>query len=106
MIKWLPWILFGATLVALVYSFVLLLNAGSELGDARSEAERLRARSDLALLIIRADWLGRSADDVVRLSEKASQEEVLTGVNRNLHEIGDLVFETRSGVVKDVRYID
>lgn len=84
----------------------MLLNAGGELGDARSETERLRARSIVAISIVRSDWIGREAEEVRFLYQRLKDENVVVGVDGNLREIGDIIFEIQAGVVSDVRYID
>ncbi len=106
MSKVLPWILFGLALVAAMYLFVLLLNAGSALDDARSEVARLRERSDLALSLVRKDWLGKNAASVADLSRQLAQRGVIVGTEGDSFEIGDFIFETKGGVVTGVRYID
>jgi hypothetical protein len=63
-----PWSLFGVAFLAALLSFILLLNAGSMLGDARSEVDRLRERSALTLSIARKDWIGRNANVVSDLA--------------------------------------
>ncbi|MCP5442307.1 MAG: hypothetical protein H6968_04680 [Chromatiaceae bacterium] len=106
MSKWFPWSLFGTAFLAAVYIFVLLLDAGASLSNARSETERIRDRSDLVLSILRRDWLGKKAASVTELSEALHQKGVITGNENGLLEIGDLIFETKDGFVTDIRYID
>lgn len=57
--KLIPWILFALSVTAALYLFVLLLNAGSALDDRTSSVARLRERGDLALAVIRRDWVGK-----------------------------------------------
>jgi len=104
--KWVPWVLFALALVATLYSFVLLLNGGAALTDARSEVRRLRERSDLALSIIRRDWLGREAASVTGLSRELEQKGTIVGTEDGSFEVGDLIFEVKDGLVANVRYID
>ncbi len=106
MIKWLPWILFCCSLLAAVYSFALLLNAGGALDDARSEVERLRERSDLALVILRKNWLGTEVTSLSTLSKDLRQQGVIVKNHEGVYEIGDIVFETKGGLIKDLRYFD
>jgi hypothetical protein len=102
----LPWILFGLALLGVIYAFVLLLNAGSALDSARSEAARQRERSGLALSIIRKEWVGKDAEGVVTLSREFEKQGVVVGTEDGSLEIGDLIFEIKQGSVTDVRYID
>lgn len=106
MIKALPWIFFGLALVAALYLFVLLLNGGVALDDARSEVVRLRARSDLALSIIRKDWIGKDATSIAELSKELERQGVIVGVEDSVFEIGDFIFETQGSLVTEVHYID
>ncbi len=102
----LPWILCGIALVAAIYSFALLLNAGASIDDARSEVARMRERSDLALSVLRKDWIGKDVASVTNLSKDlARQGQVVKGRAGSL-EIGQLVFHTKNGVVDEIRYID
>ena len=106
MIKALPWIFFGLALVAALYLFVLLLNGGGALDDARSEVARLRKRSDLALAIVRKNWIGRDAASVNKLSKEFEQQGVIVGVENGVIEIGDFIFEVQGDLVTEVHYID
>ena len=106
MSKWIPWFLFCSAFIAAVYVFVLLLNAGSAMDDARSETERIRVRSDLALSIIRNDWLGKKETSVIALSNEMKRKGVIVGIENGLLEIGDLIFAIENGIVIDVHYID
>jgi hypothetical protein len=89
-----------------MYLFVLLLNAGSALDDARSEVARLRERSDLALSVVRKDWLGKDAASVADLSRQLEQQGVIVGTEGDSFKIGDFIFETKGSLVTRVRYID
>jgi len=102
----LPWILFGLALLGAIYACILLLNAGSALDSARSEAARQRERSDLALSIIRKEWIGKDAEGVATLSREFEKQGVIVGTEDGSLEIGDLIFEIKQGSVTDVRYID
>ena len=106
MIKWIPWVLFGCTFLAAAYSFILLLNAGAALDDARSEVERLRGRNDLALVILRKGWVGKETTDVSELSRVLQKQGVIVGNKDGVYEVGDIIFETGNGSVKDLRYFD
>jgi len=107
MIKALPWIFFGLASLTAIYLFVLLLNAGVALDDARSYSTHLRERSDLALSIVRKDWIGKDAASVTELSKELERQGVIVGPESNsAFGIGDFIFETKGGVVTEVRYID
>lgn len=106
MIKLLPWIFFGVALAAAVYLLVLLLDAGVALDNARSQVTYLRERSDLALSIVRKNWIGKDAARVADLSKELERQGVIVGVEGNDFKVGDLIFETKGGVVTGVRYFD
>lgn len=106
MIKVIPWIFFGVALAAALYLFVLLLNAGVALDNARSQVTYLRERSDLALSIVRKNWIGKDATRVADLSKELERQGVIVGVEGNDFKVGDLIFETKGGVVTGVRYFD
>lgn len=106
MIKAIPWILFGLTFLASFYLFMLLLNGGVALDNARSEVTRLRERSNLALSIIRKDWLGKKAASLADLSRELERQGVIVGVEGDTFKVGDFIFETKGGVVTEIRYID
>jgi hypothetical protein len=106
MIKAIPWIFFGLTFLASFYLFMLLLNGGVALDNARSEVTRLRERSNLALSIVRKDWLGKKAASLADLSRELERQGVIVGVEGDTFKVGDFIFETKGGVVTEVRYID
>ncbi len=106
MIKALPWIFFGLTSLAAIYLFVLLLDAGMALDNARSQTTYLRERCDLALTIVRKEWIGKDSKHVAELSKELERQGVIVGTERNVYKIGDFIFETSDGVVSGVRYID
>ena len=85
---------------------VLLLNGGAALEDSRSEVVRLRERSNLALSIVRNDWLGKNKASVTNLSKGLEQHGVIVGVEGNNFKIGDFIFETNGDSVIKVNYID
>lgn len=107
MIKALPWILFGLALVAALYAFALVLNAGGSLDDSRTETARLRERNNIALSIVRKEWVGKDAASVVDLSKELQRKGIMVKRTRDgAFEIGDLIFETKDGVVTQVHYFD
>ncbi len=103
--KRVPWILFSLSLIGTLYLFGLLLNAGSILGDARSEEAHLRERSDLALTIVRKDWVGKEATSVVALSRQLEQNGVIVGTEGSSIKIGDFIFDSKDGLITGVRYM-
>jgi hypothetical protein len=107
MIKALPWVLFCLALLAAIYLLVLLLDAGMALDNSRTQTSHLRQRSELALTIVRKEWVGKDATQVVDLSKELEQQGVIVGPeSKSAFGIGDFIFETKDGVVTNVRYID
>jgi len=102
----LAWTLVAASAAANVYLFAKLLDAGIMLDNSRSETKRLRERSDLSLRAIQQTWVGKKPEDVAELSRRLENETVIVGVKGSAFEIGDLVFETKNGVVSDIHYFD
>lgn len=101
-----PWLLFGVSLFAALCSFILLLNAGAMLDDARSEVARLGERSELVLSIARKGWIGKKADAVANLASELEQKGVIAKRTEGAFEIGQVIFEVSNGVVIEVRYFD
>jgi hypothetical protein len=106
MIKVLPWVLFGLASLTAIYLFVLLLDAGVALDNSRLQNSYLRERSELALTIIRKEWIGKDEKDVAKLSQELKQQGVIVGIESNNYKVGDFIFEASDGVVTGVRYID
>lgn len=107
MTRMLPWLLFGLSLLAALYLFVLLLNAGTTLDDARSEVTRLRERNELVLSITRKEWIGKEAASVADLASEFERQGVIAKKTKDgSFEIGDLIFEIKDDVVTQVRYFD
>lgn len=104
--KTLPWILFVLSLLAAIYLFVLLLNAGVALDNARSQTSFLRERSNLALLIVRKEWIGENVEHLVELYKEFERQGVVVGIEKNNFKIGDIIFETKNNVVTELHYID
>jgi hypothetical protein len=102
-----PWLLVCLSFLGNLYLFVLLLDAGALIDGARSSVERLRERSDLALFIVRQEWVGKEVAGVRALSDEIGRQGVIV---KNLpdgsFEVGDLIFETKEGIVTQVRYFD
>lgn len=88
------------------HKFTLLLDNGVALDDARSEMERQRDRSNHALMIIKAEWIGRSFVDVIELSDKFKRKGSIIKINEDNIEIEDMIFNIKDGVVIDVKYFD
>ncbi|HPN80205.1 hypothetical protein [Dokdonella sp.] len=107
MIRAIPWTLFAASILAALFLFVLLLNAGVALDDSKLEVLRLRERSELVLRITRKDWIGKEATSVADLAHEIGRQGVITKRTKDgSFEIGDLIFEIKDGVVTQVRYFD
>ncbi|MHC1697952.1 MAG: hypothetical protein AB9919_07870 [Geobacteraceae bacterium] len=106
MIKILPWILFGLTSLASIYLFMLLLNGGVALDNARSEVTRLQERSNLALSIVRKNLLGKKSAILNDLSRELKQQGVIVGVEGDTFKVGDFIFETNNSLITEVHYID
>ena len=102
-----PWLLLAVSLVGNLYLLILLLDAGVSLDGARSQVERLRERSDLALFVVRKEWIGKELASVVALSEEIGRQGVIVKRTPDgSFEIGDVIFEIRDGTVTQVRYFD
>lgn len=106
MMKKIPWILFGMSLLVGICLLGLLLNGGVALDDARSEVIRLRERNNLALSIVRNDWLGQNKASIVNLSRELKKKGVNVGFEDNNLKIGDFIFVMKDDSVINVNYID
>lgn len=96
-------ILLIVSVAANLYLGFLLLDAGIVLDNARSVADQLWDRREVALHIMRRDWIGRSADEVDDLAQELKREGVIVGVEGNVREIGEFLFYIDDGVVVDVQ---
>jgi len=105
-IKVLQWITLCLLLLSVPYFLVLLLDAGVALDDARSQVTYLRQRSDLALSIVRKDWIGKDAASIAKLSKELERQGVPVRVEEEAYEIGDVIFQSKGGLVTEVRYFD
>ena len=99
-------LLLAASLAANVYLAFLLLDAAVALDDAHSVANQLFERRELALQILRRDWIGRSVGEVEALAEELRKQGVITGVDGSLREVGDFLFVIEDGAVVDVQDLD
>lgn len=106
MIRALPWIFLGLALLVVIYLSVLLLNGGAGITDARSEVERLREHSNIALSIVRKNLIGKDATSVNELSREFERQGVIIGVENDIIEIGDFIFKTRNRLIIDVHYME
>jgi hypothetical protein len=107
MTRKLPWLLFCLSLIATTYLLILLFDAGLALDDSRTQSSHLRKRSELALMIARKDWIGRSSKSVEDLATELEQQGITAKRREDgSFEIGTVVFETRDGVVTQMRYFD
>ncbi|WP_407353089.1 hypothetical protein [Luteimonas sp. R10] len=101
------WVALSISLIANVYLFAKFLDAGIMLDNSQSEMKRQRARSELSLAIINKSWIGKSSYSFSVLSkELEGKAGVIAGVEGNAIELGDLVVETKDGVITEVHYID
>lgn len=103
--KILPWILFSLTLVLSLYFFALLLNAGSAIDDARRSEEWHREKSELVIKMLRKDWIGRSISQVNDLSNELKAQDHIVKINGDAFEIDGVIFETKNGIVTEVRFM-
>jgi hypothetical protein len=95
------------SLVANVYLIAKWLDAGIMLDNSQNEMSRQRARSELSLAIIKTAWIGKRSDAFSLLSkELEGKTGAIAGIEGDAIELGDLVFETKDGVITDVHYID
>lgn len=103
----LPWLLFSLSTFAVIYLFFLLLDAGLALDNSRSQTSHLRERSELVLLIARKDWIGRAEKNVADLAAELERQGVTTKRRPDgSFVIGNLVVETKDGVVTQMQYVD
>lgn len=105
MLKILPWILFGLSCIVNGCLAIMLLNAGFALDNSRSQAKFLQERIELALTIIRRDWISMNISGVSKLSENLQREGAIVGVKGDSIKIGDFVFVADKGLVKSVQYL-
>ncbi|MGH8032194.1 MAG: hypothetical protein ACREO8_07490 [Luteimonas sp.] len=95
------------SLAANAYLFLKLLDSGIMLDNSRSEVERQRARSELSLAIINRNWVGQSSNTISAISKELAEETgAIVGTEGGGIEVGDLVFESKDGVITEVHYID
>lgn len=107
--KWVPCIISVVATAGFGWAFLLLLDSGTALDDARSEVARQRERSNQSISIIRSDWVGRPSHEVELLSKSMSDLGVLVGKDDEdveIGEIGEMIFELKQGAVTNVRYMD
>lgn len=101
------WALLATSLVANVYLFAKLFDAGIMLDNSQSEMKRQRARSELSLAVINEAWIGKRSDAFFLLSKELEEKTgAIAGIEGNAIELGDLVIETKTGVITEVHYID
>lgn len=95
-------ILLVLSLAANLYLGFLLVDAGIIVDNAQTVAERLWDRRELALDIMRRDWVGRPASEVDALAEELGKEGFITGTEGEVREIGSFLFYVEDGVVVNV----
>lgn len=96
-------VLLVLSLAGNLYLGFLLLDAGITLTYAESTSEQLWERRQLALEIMRRDWLGRSASEVDDFARELEKEGIMIGTDGEIREIGDFLFYVEDGVVVDVQ---
>ncbi len=101
------WIIFGCGILFVTYRTAAILDAGAELTDARNEADSLRERSELVLVVAKRVWVGKSADSVASLATDLSKSGFRSKKTEagNI-EIEELIFEIQGGVVSDLKFFD
>ena len=92
----------AASLAVNAYQFVLLVDAGIVVDNAKSQAEALWERRNVALRILRFDWIGRPATDLDALASELEADGVIIDSEGNSLEIGEFVFEVEDGFVTSV----
>lgn len=95
-------VLLVLSLAGILYLGFLLLDAGIIVDNAQTVAEDLWDRRQLALDIMRRDWVGRPASEVDALAEELGKEGVITGTEGELREVGSFLFYVEDGVVVDI----
>lgn len=100
------WLGLVLSLVGNVYLIMLLVDAGIVLDNAKSEVDLLWNRRELALEIIRLEWVGRPTSELDKLAGELKGDGVLVGLDGDSREIGDFIFDVEDGVVTDVRDLD
>lgn len=97
------WFALAISLVGNLWLFVLLVNAGAHVGDARSQVETLKERRTTALEILRYEWMGRSVSDLDTMKDDLAAQGVRVDVEGETREIGTFIFEVEEGVITEVR---
>lgn len=98
--------LIALLLIVAISSFLLLINAGLELDNARSETSRQRDRSNISLLIINSYWKGKDQSELDKIIPIVQQPGMVIEKETELVQIGDLLFHLRNGKIYDVIYLD
>lgn len=94
------------SLGANLYLFLLLLDAGIQLDNARSVVDILWERRQLALELINREWVGRSVNELEELASELEEDGILVGHDKDGREIGDFMFSVEGGIVTEVRDLD
>jgi hypothetical protein len=102
--KKIMWIVLALAVAGNAYLFVKLIDAGSIIDNARSEAKRQRERAALTLVVARRAWVGRSEQDLRRMIDE--NKDVISRSEDASVEFGDLVFSLKNGTVTAVDYFD
>lgn len=89
-----------------LYLGFLVLDAGIALNDSQSVVDQLWDRRQLALEIMRRDWIGRPASEVDALARELEAGGSIVGREGETREIGDFQFYVEDGIVVDVQDLD
>lgn len=104
--KFIPWVFSLAFLIAALYFFILLINAGISMDGAQSRADRLQERSKTSLYMLKKKWVGEPRSAVLTASKKLEIEGEIVKDYPEVIEVGDIIFDVKDGKVSDVRYMD
>jgi hypothetical protein len=104
--KAIPWVLAATLLIAAVYFFVLLVDAGISIDGARTRADRLQGRSELSLYFLKKRWVGESRAEVMGAAKELEQKDVIVKNYSDVIEVGDIIFDISNDKVSDIRYMD
>jgi hypothetical protein len=95
------------SLVANIYLLAKFFDAGIMVDNSRSEAKRQRERSEVSLALVNRAWIGKRSDEIADVSKELGDKfGLILGTEGDAIEVGDLVFETKDGVITEVHYID
>lgn len=100
------WLGLAVSLIGNAWLFLLLVDAGILIDNAQSTTENLWERRQLAIEIMKRDWLGRPVSALEDLARDLKADGVIVKTRGQTHEIGSFLFDVEGGVVIDVRDFD